>query len=486
VDSLVFWLARPGSGARLELVGPWDGRLWLFSAVALMVTAAFMSAARYAGSRVGPRRRRAGYPLDAALLITGATVATAAFRISNLLMQHLPNEQRSLFIAGYEVHHAFSGTLALVVLQILLLTRCLPLNAMVYLATGIVAGFILDQALYIPQANCTDEAYFGAVSLSGAVLSLIIYSGVIVRCVGSLHSRGLHKQQETPPANLLSHRLRGFAELEHCRTALEAAVRAPVAYLEVDTRTSSDGRIFIHHDQVSSFGLTRRLRFADVEASDLIGLRQINGDPLLTLEQALDIFSHRRHPEQRLCLDIKDFGHEERHLQRVRTAGLEDAVCFVSWIPQTILRLHELKTSAPLVLSHFLVRDESPAVRALARWLSPRLLRLGPFVCMGSAAVNKPLAGLAQGFQHALVTWELSPDIVQALRASGGGVCVPVRMAGPEVTAYCHELGLQLWVFSVEDSNGYRRLATADGPDVVFCDDAWSVLHDAGLRRGDS
>ena len=274
---------------------------------------------------------------------------------------------------------------------------------------------------------------------------------------------------------LLSHRLRGFGEYENSPTALAAACRSATPYLEIDTRVTRDGAIFVCHDPVTGHDTTGRVRIGTASRAEAAKVRFRNGEPLLSLQDALDVFRGRRRDSQRLCIDIKDFGFEAAHLDLVRSRGLEAHVVFVSWIPWTIVRLKQLGTTAPLVLSHVNLLD-----RPLAGWIATRFtrwrLRMGHHLVYGSGCAVRPRTDLGHGYQHVLVCARLPDDLLSALRSGNGALCVHRSLAGPRLRAYCRDAGIGLWVFSVGDALRYARWAAADGIDVVFCDDAPAAI----------
>ena len=273
---------------------------------------------------------------------------------------------------------------------------------------------------------------------------------------------------------MLSHRLRGFGRFENSAAALRAACASSVPWLELDTRVSLDGEVFVYHDAKE---------FSSSPGSTLRAIRYPDGDPLLTLQVALQLFGEWSRPAQTLCIDIKDAGFESVHLNLVRDAGLEARVAFVSWMPQTILKLHDLATTAPLILSYFSLLDLGIAGTGMDRWITRRRYRMGNFAAMGSETATEPLGALAHGFQHGLLCRQLPSTVVNALRTSRGGVCVHRWFLGPQLFRYCSGTGLQLWTFSVRTPPEYIRFASQPEIDVVFCDDAPAVTREIAAKQ---
>ena len=105
----------------------------------------------------------------------------------------------------------------------------------------------------------------------------------------------------------------------------------------MDTRASRDGEVFIHHDHCTDPSFSQQIVFDRTPAATIRRITFPNGEHILSLDEGLALFAARKHPGQKLCLDLKDFGFEEEHLRLVRYHGLEASVVFVSWAPQVLL-----------------------------------------------------------------------------------------------------------------------------------------------------
>lgn len=280
---------------------------------------------------------------------------------------------------------------------------------------------------------------------------------------------------------LLSHRMRGYASIEHSQRAFRRVGEFPVTYFEVDTRVSKDGEIFIYHDSWFKDQDGEKYRFQELNGDEVRLLRYSNGESIATLEGALKDFKKYSNPGQRFCIDIKDYGFEENHLDLLRSIGIEDEVIFVSWIPQALIRLANLGALTPLILSHWNLLGLGRIGATIAYLARSMFVEFGPFVLMGDKEVTRPLGELSTGYQHALIAASLPPDLVQLLVDSGGGICVHTSVVKPDLIDYCSHHGLSLWIFSIDDLAGYERYANQPGIDVIFCDDAPNVA--SALRQ---
>ncbi len=177
-DACYYWLVRPGSFAASELTSPWEARAWWGSLVGLAAILVFVFAL-LGITKARPFRRANLHEVrwwEAALAFVACLGTVLAYRITNILLRDVPNEDRSLMIGGIEVHHFHHGIVLWVLLHLAIATRTLKLTPIVFLLDGVFAGAVLDQLSYILIRNCTDDAYFGNISNWGAVLGVGLYA----------------------------------------------------------------------------------------------------------------------------------------------------------------------------------------------------------------------------------------------------------------------------------------------------------------------
>ena len=272
---------------------------------------------------------------------------------------------------------------------------------------------------------------------------------------------------------LLSHRVRGFGHPENSAGGLRAACAAGIPYLEIDVRASADGALFVRHDPW--LDARHSAKYAQIPAARLDDVASAAGAEMFSLTEALRIFAEHASPHQRLCIDIKDYDYEATYLEQVRTASLESRVVFVSWIPQTLLRLNALGTTAPLILSYLDLRRLGLFGTAIECLTRKAVLRFGWYVMLGCDTYDRPLGSLSHGYQHALLCKRLPAPLARILAASSGGVCVPLSQVGSSLMAHCQQAGLRLWTFSVDSVDDFREYAERAAIDVVFCNAAGTV-----------
>ena len=274
---------------------------------------------------------------------------------------------------------------------------------------------------------------------------------------------------------LLSHRLRGYADVEHCLTGLERALQTCIPNIEVDTRVSKDGEIYLFHDPSTVDATKPPFVFGTTHSSDINKSEYPNGDKVLSLRAALETLRNNKTFSGRFCIDIKDYGYEEAHLELVRENGLEERVCWVSWIPQTLVRLHELGATSPLVFSHFNVFRLGVAGQSILHLLRNQVVHFKQYVLLGQNTIDTPSAYLSSGHQYTYCCRELPAAMEQLIVQSGGGICVPIQAVCKQLTRYCMDKSIQLWIFSVSTTADFIKYAEQSEVDIIFCDDARSV-----------
>ena len=269
---------------------------------------------------------------------------------------------------------------------------------------------------------------------------------------------------------ILSHRLRGFDNFEHTEKAIKEAVKSDILYLEIDTRVSKDNVIFVYHDAIYETIDKIEINITKTKSNIIYqNLHQL-GDKLLTLDRLLEIFSTRENKEQKLCIDIKDYGYEKEHLQLVQKYDLIDSIIWVSWIPQTLLVLHKLVPTMPKVLS-FMPLQKFGIIGSIFEKISIIKIPFINIVVMGKKYFNTDLKkkNFAVGFQHAYLAKELSLELLNILKESNGGICIQKEFFTDEIKRYSKQNHLALLLFSINSKEEYEHYSKYNA-NILFAD----------------
>jgi hypothetical protein len=115
------------------------------------------------------------------LLVVTSVATIGAYRGGNqiLLSLDIPNDERSTFIMGYEIHHICYGILVCAFVSIMRWAEA------TYKGMGMVESCLLgfaiastaDQLIYYMLPIASDEAYFSSMSIVSGVIITIIYLG---------------------------------------------------------------------------------------------------------------------------------------------------------------------------------------------------------------------------------------------------------------------------------------------------------------------
>lgn len=270
---------------------------------------------------------------------------------------------------------------------------------------------------------------------------------------------------------LLSHRLSGLAELEYSKESFINTGLWPIQYFELDTRVAMDGVIYVYHDHQFRVS-NRKYKIKDLSTEQLKELTSERSGELLLLSDALQLFAAHSLSYQQLCIDIKDYGYEKEHLNLIREYGLEQRVVFISWIPQSIIRLNQLNALTPLILSCWNLKRLNLLGKALSYAISGLCKPFGQYVVLGEHRISDSLQGLSMGYQHSLVCTDIPELLLAILKSSGGGICIHKSMFCSKTGAYCRENGIQLWLYNENNPKKYRRYAENDLVHVIFSDAA--------------
>ncbi|HAF70326.1 MAG: Putative glycerophosphoryl diester phosphodiesterase [Acetothermia bacterium 64_32] len=215
---------------------------------------------------------------------------------------------------------------------------------------------------------------------------------------------------------VIAHRGASGYVLENSRQALELAWRLGADRVEIDVRATRDGRPLVLHDATLNRTTTGQGQVAELTWEELSEVRLKNGEPLLSLEEALDLLQGK----VQVYLDVKDPRAVPGVARQVREL---DGVIVGSTEPGT---LSQVKARVPKAATSLLVRGlDDPvgkAVRAGAGYVH---------LCWDSlsdpvAQVNATLVRQAQEAGVGVILWhEEQASVLKRIGRLSGvhGVC---------------------------------------------------------------
>jgi len=218
---------------------------------------------------------------------------------------------------------------------------------------------------------------------------------------------------------VIAHRGASGYVLENSRRALELAWRQGADRVEIDVRATRDGKLLVLHDPTLNRTTTGQGQVAEHTWEELSEVRLKNGEPLLPLEEALDLLGGR----VQVYLDVKDPRAAPRVAGQVQNL---DGVIVGSTEPDT---LSQVKAQVPKAVTSLLVRElDDPvgkAVRAGADYVHLCWERLSDPV----ARVSTTLIQEAKAAGLGVILWhEERPSVLKRIGRLSGvyGVCTNV------------------------------------------------------------
>jgi len=251
-------------------------------------------------------------------------------------------------------------------------------------------------------------------------------------------------------ANLISHRFRGFGKLENTIESLLGALDFGVRKVEFDVRMAKCGTPMVYHDE-HAMGAEGQRKLCEVMASDYeaVGGRFA---AMPTLDDLLGAAAaHGSHAL--LLVDIKDAGFEEVVISLIHAHGLAERVVYVSWLPEVLYAVRELRADARLCLSHW-ASSPSLAARAVHEVF---VSRDGEVPCPG-----RTVLGERSG-------WWLQKPLTGELADMVEMVCIPVADVTDALLAHYRARGIAVTAFSYVEIEA-AEAAFARGVDPLFID----------------
>ena len=178
VDSVFFWTLRSGNSQAFVDIR-WAPRMFLLSFCGLVPYIAIIAALK-SPLAAGKTTFAKANLINTVLICSAMGITILLFRVIYLLTSHIPNDERSMMIAGVEIHHAVLGALVICLLAVLMAKRKTHIGTTFCIFFGSASGFILDQVSYLPILDLTDAAYNSRISWLGAATGAAAYVAYVM------------------------------------------------------------------------------------------------------------------------------------------------------------------------------------------------------------------------------------------------------------------------------------------------------------------
>jgi len=271
---------------------------------------------------------------------------------------------------------------------------------------------------------------------------------------------------------LLSHRIKGFGNIPETENSLSNLTDAlnynNLPFIEIDVRLSKDRKIHIYHDPY--YKIDSQKNYLHKTSSE-----KLSKQGILTLREFIRIWKESGNITTRLCIDIKDYGCEEQILEILKEYNFSSEVFYITWIPKSIFKLDELKVKN-IYFSYYPTNNI----------ILTQLFNFFPKFSFIAKPTYYHLTGIKYslddhpehvlGYQRVVVTRTVPQKISDILVKSGGGVCIERKFITQDYLKELKSLRFKIWIFGLKNNDEYYELSTNNLIDVVFSEDAKSVL----------
>lgn len=166
----------------------------------------------------------------------------------------------------------------------------------------------------------------------------------------------------------IGHRGARAYEPENTLKSFKKAIEIGVNAIEFDVRQTKDKKLIVFHDDkvdrlTDGKGFIKNLTLEQIKSLD------VGGEPIPSFEEALDFIDKKI---QRIVIELKEFGFEDKVLRELRKRRLEDRVIIVSFLERVLEKIRELEGNIEMGLIY--VTHLSPIKSALklkANYLVP-------------------------------------------------------------------------------------------------------------------
>jgi len=134
----------------------------------------------------------------------------------------------------------------------------------------------------------------------------------------------------------VGHRGAKTYEIENTLESYKKAIELGANAIELDVRKSNDGKLIVIHDDN-----LKRVFGKDISVNEttLIELKQLTGDKIPTLEEALQFIDKK---VERILVELKEVGYENKVLEIIRKENLNERVIIVSFHEPALLNVREV------------------------------------------------------------------------------------------------------------------------------------------------
>lgn len=134
----------------------------------------------------------------------------------------------------------------------------------------------------------------------------------------------------------VGHRGAKTYEIENTLKSYKKAIELGANAIELDVRKSNDGKLIVIHDDN-----LKRVFGKDISVNEttLIELRQLTGDKIPTLEEALQFIDKK---VERILVELKEVGYENKVLEIIKKENLNERVIIVSFHEPALLNVREV------------------------------------------------------------------------------------------------------------------------------------------------
>lgn len=134
----------------------------------------------------------------------------------------------------------------------------------------------------------------------------------------------------------VGHRGAKAYETENTLESFMKAIELGANAIELDVRISRDGRLIVSHDDNLKKVFGKDVRISDATLEEL---KHMTEDRILTLEEVLRTVGKN---VDKILIELKDAGYEDKVLDLIRKEKLEDRVIIVSFLEEALARVRDL------------------------------------------------------------------------------------------------------------------------------------------------
>lgn len=277
---------------------------------------------------------------------------------------------------------------------------------------------------------------------------------------------------------LVSHRLRGYDNIENSLQGLSNALNAGVNHIEFDIRLTKDNVFVVNHD----FNLRKSFKLETIiRDRSSLELKKLTQNKLPLLNEYFEIIS--AFPQVKIFVDVKENGEEKQLINLIEEYNLIERTVIVSWLPEVLFNINSILKEIPLCFSHYPINKKYifTILKKTLNENSKKKIAIDKLFQFSTDELKSIMFhfddynhfhSLIEGYydhEHFVFQY-LKGELLEVIQESNGMVCTPYNLVNKNLVGHYDNLGIRTVVFSINSVINFTKCSSSSSPHYILTD----------------